>query len=556
MQVYYPTAILNKKEGGWLVGWQRGSVICIAFCSSPPTSLSQASDLLQNLLKSNHNDKATNTQICLNDEEFWGAQLKVIGRLAPSGSPSPAKPKHQAQYVYEASCHNYAKLDIFSAQLATFALTPHGRHLSFVGFEPCPDDVTTAGINVTEHTVTNYIAFDKPVKCQSVFTSGFPSANENPPKDFEFTLRQINSIWQIEQAMSFIAQNNSNSLSWLAYPTSTQSWVARAFASIFIAFIRLILFLSAPIRWIIDTRIPQFGSLKDISMSAKQIDARLQLLHSLLRHWSEFTRPQGTMQSTTEIPSTSNINSTRVVRNDAKLHREWAKFYNGLSVVLVDWLLGFVFIYLWLAFVEPTSLIQHTVNTLSPSSIPLFSLGDWRVALPLTPQESLTTTMWGYNRIKWMLEWISAGKPGGIKLNLPAATAIGNLFLFYIERWAGSFSFPPPLLSALFNVLVTVLIRWGSEYFPTVVYLLPLSGILGAAFFFSSIHDIMFFVNMHVYWLYTGVSRLYYIQMRAIRSCWLLFRGTSTFAPPNTKAEILTTVFDEKVKNATCLEIE
>jgi phosphatidylinositol glycan class Q protein len=71
----------------------------------------------------------------------------------------------------------------------------------------------------------------------------------------------------------------------------------------------------------------------------------------------------------------------------------------------------------------------------------------------------------------------------------------------------------------------TVIIRFLSTVLRNVLYAVPFSGALGLSFLLSTLHDFMFFVNMHIFWLYTAMARLYNVQLRLLSWLWLIFRG-------------------------------
>lgn len=99
------------------------------------------------------------------------------------------------------------------------------------------------------------------------------------------------------------------------------------------------------------------------------------------------------------------------------------------------------------------------------------------------------------------------GWPAGFKLNLELNQFLGNLFLFYIENW---------------SIIASSIAQWG----PWIVRTVSLTGaIFGFSTMITLFSDFLSFMNMHVYWLYTAIAKACSLQLAALSSLWLLFRG-------------------------------
>lgn len=142
-----------------------------------------------------------------------------------------------------------------------------------------------------------------------------------------------------------------------------------------------------------------------------------------------------------------------------------------------------------------------------------YVLGLWLVLWNLPSKRLFTTTissnitkLWGFDILTSGIQWIMEGSPGGIKLSGPASLALGTLFSFYIQRWATVMDNTSAISPYLIRIVSTV-------------------GILGISPVLSLIHDVLYFINMHIYWLYISISRICRTFITVVTSLWLLLRG-------------------------------
>uniref|UniRef100_A0A6B2LDT9 Phosphatidylinositol N-acetylglucosaminyltransferase subunit Q n=1 Tax=Arcella intermedia TaxID=1963864 RepID=A0A6B2LDT9_9EUKA len=98
------------------------------------------------------------------------------------------------------------------------------------------------------------------------------------------------------------------------------------------------------------------------------------------------------------------------------------------------------------------------------------------------------------------------GWPAGLKLNEELDVFLGNLFLVYIEHWS-------------------VIAHYLSKFFPVIIKILSVFGFLGLSSILALTSDLISFLTMHIYWLYTAMSKAFSLQLSALSSLWLLFRG-------------------------------
>jgi hypothetical protein len=140
-----------------------------------------------------------------------------------------------------------------------------------------------------------------------------------------------------------------------------------------------------------------------VSMAAHQLEERATRLLSLRREWTELHSPAWRSSNT------------------AASHEKWIHMFNTTSAIVMDWALGLAMLWLWWNYMD------------SPGS------GLFGYDIRITDRNSFATTMWGYEKLRGLILWLQAGRPAGIKLNLPTSDILASIFLFYIERWAGSF---------------------------------------------------------------------------------------------------------------------
>lgn len=157
-------------------------------------------------------------------------------------------------------------------------------------------------------------------------------------------------------------------------------------------------------------------------------------------------------------------------------HPEYIRFYNSLWLVANDVIMG---IAMGTYLIENASQVAELIDSLSRDY-----------------------TINGLHRtITWLMGW-----PGGLKLNNELATFMGDLFLWVIDYWAGCIASLRP-------------------YFPTIVYMIGLSGFAGATMPISIFSDLLTLLTLHVSSFYIASARIYHWQLTTIISLFHLFRG-------------------------------
>ncbi|KAK9387153.1 N-acetylglucosaminyl transferase component-domain-containing protein [Lipomyces mesembrius] len=157
-------------------------------------------------------------------------------------------------------------------------------------------------------------------------------------------------------------------------------------------------------------------------------------------------------------------------------HPEYIRFYNSLWLVANDIIIGAaVGAYIIENRDYIVSFVDYCIN------------------------EILTT---GLRRtIEWLMDW-----PGGLKLNNELAAFFGELFLWVIEFWGGY-------------------LRIFKPYLPDIVYLIGLSGFVGATFPIALIADLISFLTIQIYCCYLASARICNWQLTVLVSLFHLFRG-------------------------------
>jgi hypothetical protein len=231
-----------------------------------------------------------------------------------------------------------------------------------------------------------------------------------------------------------------------------------------VAMLTSVMWLLQLVHWVLNRRIPVLGRLAEYGLMGGFLDKRLVIL---LNFRDQVER----MKS-----------MTYTWQNDPTVQRAWLRFYNTSLSMLVDSLLGLVAAYVLWTILSPVGFFHAEIT-------------------------SNMTTLWGYEWLNAQIKWIMVGAPAGLKLNLATVQALGSIFLFYIEQWS-------------------VIVRHLAQAAPVVLVLITLSGaFFGLSMLIILVHDVVYFVNMHIYWLYAAITRVYQLQLSLLRSLWLLFRG-------------------------------
>lgn len=231
-----------------------------------------------------------------------------------------------------------------------------------------------------------------------------------------------------------------------------------------VTMLTVVMWLLHTVHWMLNRRVPILGRPAEYGLLGSFLDKRVVILLNFRDQAERMKTVQYTWQ------------------NDATVHRAWIRFYNTSFTMLVDSILGLLAAYVLWTILAPVGFSHATIT-------------------------SHMTTLWGYEWLNDHIRWIMEGAPAGLKLNLATGHALGKVFLFYIEQWS-------------------VIVRHLAEATPVVLLLVTLSGaFFGLSMLIILVHDIVYFVNMHIYWLYAAITRVYHVQLVLLRSLWLLFRG-------------------------------
>ncbi|KAF9434278.1 phosphatidylinositol N-acetylglucosaminyltransferase subunit gpi1 [Entomortierella beljakovae] len=110
--------------------------------------------------------------------------------------------------------------------------------------------------------------------------------------------------------------------------------------------------------------------------------------------------------------------------------------------------------------------------------------------------------------ISAVLEWLTSENeyPAGLKLNPELNPFLGQLFKWLIEIWADFIISLQPIV-------------------PFVINMIGLSGVFGATMSLSLIFDLLAFTTLHIYWFYMIAARIFHWQLTILYSLFNLFRG-------------------------------
>lgn len=231
-----------------------------------------------------------------------------------------------------------------------------------------------------------------------------------------------------------------------------------------VSMLTVVMWLLHMLHWVLNRRVPIVGRPAEWGLLGSFLDKRVVILLNF--------RDQAERMKTVQYSW----------QNDATVHRAWIRFYNTSLSLLVDSILGLLAAYVLWTILSPVGFYDATIT-------------------------SHMTTLWGYEWLNDHIRWIMEGAPAGIKLNLATGHALGSVFLFYIEQWS-------------------VIVRHLAQATPIVLFFITLCGaFFGLSMLIILVHDIVYFVNMHIYWLYAAITRVYHVQLVLLRSLWLLFRG-------------------------------
>jgi phosphatidylinositol glycan class Q protein len=216
-------------------------------------------------------------------------------------------------------------------------------------------------------------------------------------------------------------------------------------------------------------------ALRDISATAQQLDIRLQQSCYWPIQYLTLRKRKSSWESITNT------------------HPEYIRFYNSLWLVANDVIMG---IALGCHIIDNASLVAAQIDT-------IFST-------------------WSVDGLRRMISWLM-GWPGGLKLNTELADFLGDLFLWVIDYWAGTYYILTCSTSdGLINTGCISLLR---PHLPLLVKLIGFSAFAGATMPISIFSDLVSLLTLHIYSFYVASARIFHWQLTIIVSLFHLFRG-------------------------------
>ncbi|KAI1317110.1 phosphatidylinositol N-acetylglucosaminyltransferase subunit gpi1 [Mortierella claussenii] len=304
--------------------------------------------------------------------------------------------------------------------------------------------------------------------------------------DMNVTLQQINSSYEMEQAVHAKAKNllrrraRSRSMSEAVREsavdlsikvrsklaiTATTLWpMVQPFT---IRPLMVILFVLRALveisLWILNCKFPAWAfngiAIKDMTTTGQQIDLRLQ--QACFWPWQYFMARK---------KAWTNTSITRA---------QYISFYNSMWLVANDIIIG-------------------------------VALGSFLISNNKYMGEVLQRYVKDYtiDSISAVLEWLTSKNeyPAGLKLNPELNPFLGQLFKWLIELWADFIFSLQPIV-------------------PVVINMIGLSGAFGATMSLSLISDLLAFTTLHIYWFYMVAARIFHWQLTILYSLFNLFRG-------------------------------
>lgn len=221
---------------------------------------------------------------------------------------------------------------------------------------------------------------------------------------------------------------------------------------------------------------PVSPALKDVSATAQQVDIRLQQFC----YWP--------IQSLTLRKRKRNWAS--ITEN----HPEYIRFYNSLWLVANDVIIGMA---LGSYIIENSGFVASQMDRIM--------------------------TTWSIEGLRRMITWLM-GWPGGLKLNTELAEFLGDLFLWVIDHWAGTYRYP--VASVVFAELkITDAMALFRPHLPWIIRTIGYSSFAGATMPISLFSDLVSLLTLHIYSFYMASARIYHWQLMIIISLFHLFRG-------------------------------
>ncbi|KAG0265325.1 phosphatidylinositol N-acetylglucosaminyltransferase subunit gpi1 [Mortierella polycephala] len=312
------------------------------------------------------------------------------------------------------------------------------------------------------------------------------SSSRTVTDDMNVTLQQINSSYEMEQAVHAKAKNllrrraRSRSMSEAVREsavdlsikvrsklgvTVTTLWpMIQPFTIRPLMVIMFVLRALVEISlWVLNWRFPSWAfngiAIKDITTAGQQIDLRLQ--QACFWPWQYFMARK------------------RAWTNTSITRAQYISFYNSMWLVANDIIIGVAF-------------------------------GSFLISNNKYMGEVLQRYVKDYtiDTISAVLEWLTSKNeyPAGLKLNPELNPFLGQLFKWLIELWADFIISLQPIV-------------------PMVINMIGLSGAFGATMSLSLISDLLAFTTLHIYWFYMVAARIFHWQLTILYSLFNLFRG-------------------------------
>ncbi|GJJ73981.1 phosphatidylinositol N-acetylglucosaminyltransferase subunit Q [Entomortierella parvispora] len=312
------------------------------------------------------------------------------------------------------------------------------------------------------------------------------SSGRTVTDDMNVTLQQINSSYEMEQAVHSKAKNllrrraRSRSMSEAVRESAVDlSLKVRSKLSVTITTlwpliqpftIRPLMITLFVLRalveiclWILNWKFPTWAfngiAIKDVTTTGQQIDLRLQ--QACFWPWQYYMAKK---------KAWTNTSITRA---------QYISFYNSMWLVANDIIIG-------------------------------VALGSFLISNNCHMADVLQRYVKDYtiDSISAVLEWLTSKNeyPAGLKLNPELNPFLGQLFKWLMELWRDFIFSLQPIV-------------------PIVINFIGFSGIFGATMTLSLISDLLAFTTLHIYWFYMVAARIFHWQLTILYSLFNLFRG-------------------------------
>jgi phosphatidylinositol N-acetylglucosaminyltransferase subunit Q len=201
-------------------------------------------------------------------------------------------------------------------------------------------------------------------------------------------------------------------------------------------------------------------------LALKDVSACCQQVHLRLEQFSYYPAQYAVLRRRNNTWSSISVNNSDYIR-----------FYNSLWLVANDVIIGIA--------------LGSFINDNAKETADFFT----------TVLEQYTI-----EGLKRMIRWLMS-YPGGLKLNTELAAFLGDLFLWVIEYWSGTF------------------IKYTVPHLPVMIYFIGFSSFAGASMPIAILSDLISLLTVHIYSFYIASARIFNWQLTIIMSLFHLFRG-------------------------------